>query len=30
VNGLIAKKEWLLQRGDVVLLPLETREPALA
>jgi uncharacterized membrane-anchored protein len=27
VNGLITQKEWLLQRGDVVLLPLETRDP---
>ncbi|HEY8212064.1 MAG TPA: GDYXXLXY domain-containing protein [Myxococcaceae bacterium] len=27
VNGLIAQKEWLLQRGDLVLLPLETRDP---
>lgn len=27
VNGLVASKEWLLQRGDVLLLPLETRDP---
>jgi len=27
VNGLIAQKEWQLQRGDVLLLPLETRDP---
>jgi len=27
VNGLVAGKEWLLQRGDVLLLPLETRDP---
>lgn len=27
VNGLIVQKEWLLQRGDLLLLPLETRDP---
>ncbi|HYV45263.1 MAG TPA: GDYXXLXY domain-containing protein [Myxococcaceae bacterium] len=27
VNGLVASKEWLLQRGDVLLLPLEKRDP---
>jgi len=27
VNGLVASKEWLLQRGDVLLLPLEKQDP---
>jgi uncharacterized membrane-anchored protein len=27
VNGLVASKEWQLQRGDVLLLPLEKRDP---
>jgi uncharacterized membrane-anchored protein len=27
VNALVASKEWQLQRGDELLLPLETRDP---
>lgn len=27
INGLVAQKEWQLHRGDLLLLPLETRDP---